>query len=121
MASDRTAEISTKKEVPTEITSDEGNADTVIGTGMAMSSAMATSVPTPQIEINAPSGFETTDTYNGGAAFESENGGRIDVNYYYSGNDDTEPAYFTEDKIDYNIYGTDTGREPVEEVVNSIK
>ena len=45
--------------------------------------------------------------------------------------DDTEPvyneyendvsAYFTEDKIDYNIYGTDTGREPVEEVVNSIK
>ena len=111
MASDRTAEISTKKEVPTEITSDEGNADTVIGTGMAMSSAMATSVPTPQIEINAPSGFETTDTYNGGAAFESENGGRIDVNYYYSGNDDTEPvyneyendvsAYFTEDKIDY--------------------
>lgn len=33
MASDRTAEISTKKEVPTEITSDEGNADTVIGTG----------------------------------------------------------------------------------------
>ncbi len=42
-----------KKEVPTEITSDEGNADTVIGTGMAMSSAMATSVPTPQIEINA--------------------------------------------------------------------
>ena len=88
MSSDRTAEISTKKEVP-------------------------------------------TDTYNGGAAFESENGGRIDVNYYYSGNDDTEPvyneyendvsAYFTEDKIDYNIYGTDTGREPVEEVVNSIK
>ena len=65
----------------------------VIGTGMAMSSAMATSVPTPQIEINAPSGFETTDTYNGGAAFESENGGRIDVNYYYSGNDDTEPVY----------------------------
>ena len=65
--------------MPTEITSDEGNADTVIGTGMAMSSAMATSVPTPQIEINAPSGFETTDTYNGGAAFESENGGRIDV------------------------------------------
>ena len=61
----------------------------------------------------------------------SENGGRIDVNYYYSGNDDTEPvyneyendvsAYFTEDEIDYNIYGTDTGREPVEEVVNSIK
>ena len=82
MASYRTAEISTKKEVPTEITSDEGNSDTVIGTGMAMSSAMATSVPTPQIEINAPSGFETTDTYNGGAAFESENGGRIDVNYY---------------------------------------
>lgn len=131
MSSDRTAEISTKKEEPTEITSDEGNADTVIGTGMAMSSAMATSVPTPQIEINAPSGFETTDTYNGGAAFESENGGRIDVNYYYSGNNDTEPvyneyendvsAYFTEDKIDYNIYGTDTGREPVEEVVNSIK
>ena len=131
MASDRTAEISTKKEVPTEITSDEGNADTVIGTGMAMSSAMATSVPTPQIEINTPSGFETTDTYNGGAAFESEAGGRIDVNYYYSGNDDTEPvyneyendvsAYFTEDEIDYNIYGTDTGREPVEEVVNSIK
>ena len=131
MASDRTSEINTKKEVPTEITSDEGNADTVIGSGMAMSSAMATSVPTPQIEINAPSGFETTDTYNGGAAFESENGGRIDVNYYYSGNDDTEPvyneyendvsAYFTEDKIDYNIYGTDTGREPVEEVVNSIK
>ena len=124
-------EISTKKEVPTEITSDKGNADTVIGTGMAMSSAVATSVSTPQIEINAPSGFETTDTYNGGAAFESENGGRIDVNYYYSGNDDTEPvyneyendvsAYFTEDKIDYNIYGTDTGREPVEEVVNSIK
>lgn len=131
MSSDRTAEISTKKEVPTEITSDEGNADTVIGTGMAMNSTMATSVPTPQIEINTPSGFETTDTYNGGAAFESENGGRIDVNYYYSGNDDTEPvyneyendvsAYFTEDKIDYNIYGTDTGREPVEEVVNSIK
>ena len=112
MASDRTSEINTKKEVPTEITSDEGNADTGIGSGMAMSSAMATSVPTPQIEINAPSG-------------------RIDVNYYYSGNDDTEPvyneyendvsAYFTEDKIDYNIYGTDTGREPVEEVVNSIK
>ena len=131
MLSDRTAEISTKKEVPTEITSDEGNADTVIGTGMAMSSAMATSMPTPQIEINAPSGFETTDTYNGSATFESENGGRIDVNYYYSGNDDTEPvyneyendvsAYFTEDKINYNIYGTDTGREPVEEVVNSIK
>ena len=75
--------------------------------------------------------MKTTDTYNGGATFESENGGRIDVNYYYSGNDDTEPvyngyendvsAYFTEDKIDYNIYGTDTGREPVEEVVNSIK
>ena len=117
--------------MPTEITSDEGNADTVIGSGMAMSSAVATSVPTPQIEINAPSGFETTDTYNGSATFESENGGRIDVNYYYSGNDDTEPvyneyendvsAYFTEDEIDYNIYGTDTGREPVEEVVNSIK
>lgn len=130
VANERKEEISAKKEVPTESTSDEGNTDTVIGSGMAMSSAMAT-VPTPQIEINAPSGFETTDTYNGGATFESDNGGRIDVNYYYSGNDDTEPvyneyendvsAYFTEDKIDYNIYGTDTGREPVEEVVNSIK
>ena len=75
--------------------------------------------------------LQAMKAYNGGAAFESENGGRIDVNYYYSGNDDTEPvyneyendvsAYFTEDKIDYNIYGTDTGREPVEEVVNSIK
>lgn len=130
LASDRKEEISEKKEVPSESTSDEGNSDTVIGSGMAMSEAMAT-VPTPQIEINAPSGYETTDTYNGGATFESDNGGRIDVNYYYSGNDDTEPvyneyendvsAYFTEDKIDYNIYGTDTGREPVEEVVNSIK
>ena len=61
-----------KRSADRNLQSDEGNADTVIGTGMAMSSAMATSVPTPQIEINAPSGFETTDTYNGGAAFESE-------------------------------------------------
>ena len=129
--------INVKTEMLPESQNDEGSAEDIESDKMAMGSAMImATVPTPEteidkIEINAPSGFTATETYNGGATFESDNGGRIDVNYYYSGNDDTEPvydeyennvsAYFTDDKIDYNIYGTDTDREPVEEVVDSIK
>lgn len=125
-------EMSAKTESLTGSQNDEGSADDIKSDKLATGSAMImAAVSTPEIEINAPSGFTATETYNGGATFESDKGGRIDVNYYYSGNDDTEPvydeyendvsAYFTEDKVDYNIYGTDTGREPVEEVVNSIK
>lgn len=82
------------------------------------------------VDISPPDGYYTSSNTEGAVTFSSDSGSEIYIDYYYSGEDDTEPSYYenedcisaqvTKNGTSYSVtaYGADT--EIVEEVVSNL-